>query len=157
MDPFSEPLRREESPSQEVINEGRIKLLAASFGVLCVSIFTIVHFIVTIGPNRLPAQIIRFSLTCWLGYSVYRGSRVAKTIAVILSCLGAFGFLALLLTFRVDWLNAVAFIANSISYASYVIVLLFSDEVDEFLQLQRKRREKPRRPTHEVVVRRNVE
>ncbi len=130
---------------REVLGEGWSKLMAGSFGVLCVSVFTIIQYNMAVGPKRLPSQIIRLFLTFFMLRATYKGSELAKWISVVLCSLGAFGCICIFFLFaQIDWLLRVALLANSASYVYYVAHLLLSKDVRAFLEYQRSKAKRDR-------------
>lgn len=121
------------------IGKGRRKLRAASFALLCTSVFIIIEYNLNLGPNKLPQQLIRIVLTIWLLASVYSGSKIAREISIVLFSIGAIGFLYLLVsTPKLHWLQKLSLLTNLLGYVYYLFLILASKDVNAFLDSKRR-------------------
>ncbi len=127
-----------QSELQRSAAEGRIKLLSASFAVVCVCVFTIIQYNLAIGPQKLPAQIVRLILTLLLCGAVYVGSRAAHWICVVLFSIGVAMLSKILLTMNnVPLLFYISISANLLTYIYFLYLLLLSKDVKTFLESKR--------------------
>lgn len=127
-------------PDRSVLLAGRQILRRHVFAVISISALTILQYNLVIGPDRLPAQVVRFALTLLLCYGIYRGSPLAKWLAVCLFGIAGVLFFSLLLSpghiGTLNWLTAAA---NCMTYLLFAWSLIRSTAVAAFLEFQRAR------------------
>ena len=122
----------------EQVDRGRKIVLAIIVATIAFSAFSIITFISTVGPQRLPFQVVRFFLTILLGVFLYRGAKWVYWVSVILFAFsGVTGLMgAFLLGFT---LMALGSVAMGIVYVLSAWVLVYSNNVRLFLEQQRRR------------------
>jgi hypothetical protein len=104
---------------------------------LIISLYASAH-----GVEHLPSRAPRFALLCVLCIYLYRGGVAARQIAVVLFSIG--GAFAILLFFNAGEPMVRALLgAMAAIYVSFVVVLLASSSVSDFLAYQRGTSLKP--------------
>ncbi|MGK2857693.1 MAG: hypothetical protein ACSLFQ_10855 [Thermoanaerobaculia bacterium] len=111
---------------------------------LCIgtSILTIMIYVMSLGPERLPTQIVRFLLTVVLCVFLYRGYSVARYLLIILLgvTLGLMG-LALPSVFAAGKPGVtVGILLMGLGYAFIMVTLARSESVKAFLDTQEESR-----------------
>lgn len=116
---------------------GRRILLTYITLVLLISLNILLLYLDSRGTEGLPARLVRLQLTVILCYFLYRGSKFAKWIAVVLFTLGG----AMAAPFIIDNSLEVSIISGILAaiYLSFAWVLIWSERVNEFLDQQRRR------------------
>lgn len=118
----------------ERAQKGQIILLVYLVLVLLASVGVIAFYVSSRGTDRLPAQLIRFVLTVVLCIFLFRGSRIAKSISVVLFAIG--GSLALNGVFQGSPLTVALSVGLAALYLSFAWMLLWSGSVNAFLEHQ---------------------
>lgn len=119
------------------IKKGRKILLIIALLIILIELLVIVLYIIIVGPNRLPQQVLRLSLTGILLFFLYRGSNLARVVAIVLFTIG--GILVfisglVLSTTTIDYLM----ILTGAVYLGSALCLLISHPVRVFLKSQRE-------------------
>ncbi len=77
------------------VKQGRAVVLVIAGLTIGISLFVIISYNARVGHEKLPRQLVRLGLTALMFFFVYKGSQVARWIAVILLVLGgAMGILS---------------------------------------------------------------
>ncbi len=114
---------------------GQLLVLAYSALVLLVSAGVIGLYVATRGPDRLPAQAVRFLITAALCVWLYRGSLAARRVMACL--LGGAGLVALLGVSGGDPVATALTGGMAAVYLSFAVVVVASPSVAAFLARQR--------------------
>ena len=117
------------------IERGRLIVIGYIVALLTISFCVIAFYVLVIGPQKLPAQVIRFALTLALCIGLYHGSSVAKWILIVLLGLG--GLLALVPVATGDPFAIALGLILAVVYLSFAVVMLASKSVKAFLVHQR--------------------
>ena len=108
---------------------GKSIVAAIAVGSVAISAIVIAIYVGTTGTDRLPQQVVRFGLTCALGYFLYRGASWARWTAIVLFALGA---LVSALTSVVMLTKGVGNVAPALLTSLYTVAtvaLLFNRDV----------------------------
>lgn len=120
-------------------NRGKRIVRGLAVSIVLISFTTIEFYVVAKGTGKLPAQVIRFALTCWLCWSLVQGSKAARIIAIALllptGVYGLYFFTTNFSTQNVLFASAPAF------YIFAALSLLFSPSVKAFFQSTERARE----------------
>lgn len=120
------------------IKAGREIVFRLSIAVVCISALTILQYNLILGTHKLPQQIVRFGLTIWLCYAIYRGSQPARWIGIALFAIGGVVFALLLLKMKnLDILDGMTVGLNAATYLVFAGSLFGSGKVIAFLNHQR--------------------
>jgi hypothetical protein len=123
------------------VQRGRIVTIGLIVTTLAMSALTIYFYVSVKGTDKLSSQIIRFALTSWLMWGLYRGSSAARWITIVLFCLGGFlGLSTILLQNR-----AASFVGvkMGMTYLTLAGILLTSSDVEAFRLSQQERQRHP--------------
>lgn len=113
-------------------NQGK-KILQTLFGILIVfQLGIIFSYLINVGNEKLPIQIVRFIITLTLVLLTYRGNKTSKWILVgylIFNSVQGFG--------RLSGLDNYLMICLIALYTAVAITILFNGNISEFLAEQR--------------------
>ena len=105
------------------------------------SALVIITFILLVGPQRLLPQVARFIFTVLLGIFLYRGTKWAYWVLVVLYGLGGVNGLMSGFMLFPNTLMGLVSLAMGVVYILSAWVLVYSRDVKAFLALQRGPRE----------------
>lgn len=120
---------------------GRWTLRVYIVAVLMISAATVTAMGITVGPHVLPRGVGRFAMTCILMLCLWRGSRVARWLTVVL--MGSAGLATLMITVSASAPGAFAWIWGLMdaTYLSLAVLLALPTPVSDFVVYQRLVRE----------------
>lgn len=122
------------------IRRGKVAVLVMIAVLLGISVLAITVRLISIGPDRLPSQMIRLGLTGVLLLNLYGGHNWARVMTTLL----AFGGIVFSLVALIGGGQQVSLLLMCIaglfvsSYGAIAVALLFSPSVNAFLKFQRQ-------------------
>ncbi len=119
-------------------HKGRTPLLCYSAAILAISVTTISTYVAVRGTGNLPRQFTRFVLTAALLLWLYRGSKVARIISIVLYSVGGL-FAAGTLLISNGSLGYLLMEFMAFTYISFAGLLFASLSMNDFLTYQRQR------------------
>lgn len=109
----------------------RLILLSIAL-MLLTSLTVMTYYIVEIGTDRLPNQIVRFLVTCVLCREIYRRKSWARWLTLLLCCAAVYVAIGPIAEYGV--MNIAGL--TMASYVAIIVLLLFGPGVGEYFSVQ---------------------